>query len=62
MNMIVADVTRVSRVRTEDEVVLLGTQGGECITAESIAEKINTINYEITTRISPLLPRIITSK
>ena len=60
MNMIVADVTRISGVHEEDEVVLLGSQGGLSITAESIAEKIATINYEVTTRISPLLPRIIT--
>ena len=37
----------------------VGKQGKEEITAEEIAKKIDTINYEITTRISPLLPRII---
>ena len=59
MNIIVADVTHIPRVRAEDEVVLLGSQKKEHITAEEIAKKLGTINYEITTRTSPLLPRIV---
>lgn len=59
MNIIVADVTHIKNVRAEDEVVLLGAQGKARITAEEIAEKIGTINYEITTRVSPLLSRIV---
>lgn len=59
MNMFVVDVSHLVSVRREDEVVLLGEQGGERITAEEIAEKLGTINYEVTTRISPLLPRVI---
>jgi alanine racemase len=59
MNMFVVDVSHLESVCREDEVVLLGEQGGERITAEEIAEKLGTINYEVTTRISPLLPRVI---
>ena len=59
MNMFVVDVSHLNKVKTEDEVVILGTQGGEVITAEELADRLDTINYEITTRISPLLPRII---
>ena len=59
MNIIVADVTHIPNVRAEDEVVLLGSQKKERITAEEIAKKLDTINYEITTRTSPLLPRIV---
>lgn len=59
MNMIVADVSHLSDVKVEDEVVLLGSQDSSTISAEEIANKIGTINYEVTTRISPLLPRII---
>ncbi len=59
MNMFVVDVSHLVSVRREDEVVLLGEQGSEHITAEEIAERLGTINYEITTRISPLLPRVI---
>lgn len=57
MNMIMVDVTDIPRVKIEDEVVLLGKQGREEITAEEIAQKIGTINYEVVTRINPLLPR-----
>ena len=59
MNMCVIDVSHVKGVRTEDEVVILGRQGKEEIMAEEMAKRIGTINYEITTRISPLLPRVI---
>ncbi len=59
MNMFVADVSHLPKVKVEDEVVIIGTQGKQQITAEEIAEKIDTINYEITTRLSSLLPRII---
>lgn len=59
MNMFAADVTCVPHVKPEDEAVLLGAQGEERITAEEIAAKIDTINYEVTTRISPLLPRTL---
>ncbi len=59
MNMFVVDVTKLPKVKAEDEVVLLGEQGKERITAEELADKIGTINYEITTRVSALLPRII---
>jgi alanine racemase len=59
MNMFVADVSRLPKVKAEDEVVLLGEQGKEQITAEELADIIGTINYEVTTRITPLLPRII---
>lgn len=59
MNMFVADVSQLESASAEDEVVLLGKQGEEEITAEEIAEKLGTINYEITTRTSALLPKII---
>ncbi len=65
MNMIVVDITahlesvHPRGVQVEDEVVLLGTQGDETITAEEIAGHIDTINYEITTRINPFFARLI---
>ncbi|MEX2052795.1 MAG: alanine racemase [Candidatus Paceibacterota bacterium] len=58
MNLMVADVSKVKNVRTGSEVVLIGKQDKERITAEEMAEKINTISYEIVARINPLLPRI----
>ncbi len=59
MNMSAVDVTHLRNVLPEDEVVILGRQKKEIITAEEMAKKIDTINYEITTRISSLLPRVI---
>ena len=59
MNMFVANVNHLKDIKTEDEVVIIGKQRRERITAEEIAEKIDSINYEITTRLSPLLPRIV---
>lgn len=41
-----------------DEAVLFGSQGGERITVEEIAEKLGTVNYEIVCMISHRVPRI----
>jgi len=59
MNMIVVDVTDIPGVKAEDEVVLLGTQGKETVSAEEFASWIGTINYEAVTRINPTIPRIL---
>jgi len=59
MNMTIIDITNVKKTQVGDEVVLIGVQKNEEVTPESIAAKINTINYEITTRINPLIERII---
>ncbi|NVM22759.1 MAG: alanine racemase [Desulfobacterales bacterium] len=47
MNLTMADVSLLEAVSVGDEVVLLGTQGKERITAEEIAKRIGTISYEI---------------
>ncbi len=47
MNLTMLDVTSVQGVSVGDEVVLLGVQGEERITAEELGEKIGTISYEI---------------
>ena len=58
MNMFVADVSKVPGAQEGDEVVLIGRQGDLELSAEAVAADSGTINYEATTRISPLLPRI----
>ncbi len=60
MNMFMVDVTHIPNASLEDEVVLLGRQGKEIISADTLAELIGTINYEVTARINPLLPRVVT--
>lgn len=41
-----------------DTATLIGSDGGEEITAEELAEILGTINYEVTTRIPSRVPRI----
>ena len=57
MNMIVVDITDIKNITIGDTATLLGTDLK--ISAETFAQKCSTINYEITTRINPLLKRII---
>lgn len=57
MNMFAVDLSQVPEASSEDEVVLLGAQGEERITAEEIAARLGTIHYEVVARVSPLLPR-----
>ena len=59
MDMFMVDVTHIPDVQLEDEVVLIGEQGNEKITVEQLADWAGTINYEIVSRINPLLPRVI---
>jgi alanine racemase len=59
MNVCMVDVTDVPGVKLEDEVVLLGSQGDERISAEQVAEWCGTISYEVVARIHPALPRIV---
>ncbi len=59
MNMCVIDVTDIPGVKIEDEVTIIGRQGSDVIAAEDVAAAVGTINYEIVTRINPLIPRIL---
>ena len=59
MNMCMIDVTDIAAVRLEDEVVLLGSQGDERISAEQMAAWSGTISYEVVSRIHPSLPRVV---
>lgn len=58
MDQMMVDVTHIPQVQIEDEAVLIGTQGKNCISAEEIASLAGTINYEITCQISRRVPRI----
>lgn len=59
MNMMMIDVSDVPGAAEGDEVVLLGSQGDESVTAEDLARLAGTINYEIVTRAAPGAPRIV---
>ncbi len=58
MDQTMIDVTDIPEVRAGDEVVLIGKQGKEEISAEQVAEMTGTNNYEIVTTISARVPRV----
>lgn len=59
MDMTMLDVTDVPGVAEGDEVVLLGTQGSERITADDIAARTGTISYEVLCGIGARVPRVV---
>lgn len=42
-----------------EEVTLIGAQGDDVLTADEVAVRSQTLNYEVTTRLSTRLPRIV---
>jgi alanine racemase len=58
MDQTMVDVTHIQGVRIGDEVVLIGRQRDETITAEEVAERLGTINYEVVAGILARVPRI----
>ena len=59
MDMTVVDVTDIPGVKPGDGAILIGGRGKKAISADAIAEKIQTTAYEILTRINPLIRRTI---
>lgn len=57
MEKTIVSIDHIANVGMGDEVVLLGRQGNETITADDIAEKLDTINYEIVTNALARVPR-----
>ena len=57
MDQFMVDVTDIPGVEVGEEVVLIGSQGSENISATDLAALIGTINYEILTNISLRVPR-----
>jgi alanine racemase len=57
MDNLTVDLGLGGAVAVGDEVVVLGSDGGERIAAEEIAARQGTINYEVTCAISPRVPR-----
>jgi alanine racemase len=57
MDQTMINVTGIPGVRQGDEVVLIGCQGGDRITAEEVAERLGTINYEVVSAILARVPR-----
>jgi alanine racemase len=57
MDQLLVDCGPDSGVRCGDEVVLIGSQGDETVSAQEWADRIGTVSYEILCRIGPRLPR-----
>jgi alanine racemase len=51
-------VSHIPDVRQGDEVVLIGRQGHETISAEEVAENLGTINYEVVSELLARIPRV----
>lgn len=58
MDQFMIDVSGIQDIRTGDEIVLVGKQGENRVTADELADLLGTINYEIVCAISERVPRI----
>ena len=57
MDQFMVDLGPAGSAYNEDEVVLIGRQGGEAITCEAVASTAGTISYEILTGLNARIPR-----
>jgi alanine racemase len=58
MNMSMIDITHIETADLGTEVILLGRSGKENLSADTLANLTNTINYDIVTSIQKDIPRI----
>jgi alanine racemase len=58
MDQCMVDVTDIPQVRIGDEVILIGRQGEAALSAEQVAERLGTINYEVVSEILARVPRV----
>ncbi len=59
MNMMAADITNIGKVKSGDEVVLIGFQEDNRITVASFGEMSSQMNYELLARLPHNIPRTI---
>ena len=60
MDQMMFDITNINNVEVGDIITLLGEDSGSFISVDSWAEKLNTINYEITCKLRVRLPKVYT--
>jgi alanine racemase len=58
MDNITLDLGPETNVAVGDEVTLIGAQGTERVTAEEVARRMGTINYEVVSAVSARVPRL----
>lgn len=59
MNMLLADITDVPDTNKGDEVVIIGDQGDLTISVAAFGEMSDKLNYELLTKLSTSIPRIV---
>lgn len=59
MDQTMISVDHIPGVRVGDEVVLIGRQGTDEITADQVADWLGTINYEVVSEILARVPRLV---
>jgi alanine racemase len=58
MDQMLVDVTKLKSVTAGDEVVLIGSQGGQELTATEVAQWAETVPWEVLTAITYRVPRV----
>lgn len=59
MDLMMVDISNIEGVELENDVTLMGCEGGACISAEELANLSDTINYEIICGISKRVPKVL---
>ena len=58
MDQFMVDITDIPEAKLYDEVILLGQSGNLEITADDMAQMLNTIGYEIVCDVGKRVPRV----
>jgi len=58
MNLTMVDISKIKKIKAGDEVILIGQEKNQQISAEDVALKTETINYEVVTKINQMITRI----
>ena len=58
MDNVTVDLGAETDVAVGDAAILIGRQGEERITAEEVAARLGTINYEVTCGLARRIPRV----
>jgi alanine racemase len=58
MDQCMVDVTQIPQARIGDEVVLIGRQSDDELTAAAVAERLGTIHYEVVAALLTRVPRV----
>lgn len=58
MDSVMVDITDAEDLTADDEMVLLGDNGGQAVDADELARRRNTISWEVLTAMAQRLPRV----